>query len=119
MLDAEMVARTAAPQISVQDGTHHCSTATHGGPMASHRRSVSGQADDAAGGRTIPPRPCLEGILWILTSGARWKIYQGVSSSSTAAGGARDLIPQRFVGTGVGRLRLFSMKASTTDWTPA
>ena len=27
-----------------------------------------------AGGRPlIPPRPCLEGILWILTSGARWK----------------------------------------------
>ena len=27
-----------------------------------------------AGGRpTIPPRPCLEGILWILTTGARWK----------------------------------------------
>ena len=27
-----------------------------------------------AGGRpTIPPRPCLEGILWTLTTGARWK----------------------------------------------
>lgn len=26
------------------------------------------------GGRPpIPPRPCLEGILWVLTSGARWK----------------------------------------------
>ena len=27
-----------------------------------------------AGGRPpIPPRPCLEGILWVLISGARWK----------------------------------------------
>lgn len=27
-----------------------------------------------AGGRPwVPPRPCLEGILWILTTGARWK----------------------------------------------
>jgi len=27
-----------------------------------------------AGGRPpIPPRPCLEGILWVLNSGARWK----------------------------------------------
>lgn len=26
------------------------------------------------GGRPrVPPRPCLEGILWILTSGARWQ----------------------------------------------
>lgn len=28
----------------------------------------------SAGGRPrVPPRPCLEGILWVLTSGARWK----------------------------------------------
>lgn len=27
-----------------------------------------------AGGRPrVPPRPCLEGVLWILKSGARWK----------------------------------------------
>ena len=27
-----------------------------------------------AGGRPpVPPRPCLEGILWVLTSGSRWK----------------------------------------------
>src|ERR1700733_15785138 len=27
-----------------------------------------------AGGRpSVPPRPCLEGILWVLISGARWK----------------------------------------------
>ena len=27
-----------------------------------------------AGGRPpVPPRPCLEGILWVLISGARWK----------------------------------------------
>ena len=26
------------------------------------------------GGRPrVPPRPCLEGILWVLTSGSRWK----------------------------------------------
>lgn len=33
-----------------------------------HRRTT------ARGGRPpVPPRPCLEGILWILISGARWK----------------------------------------------
>lgn len=31
-------------------------------------------APSRAGGRPlVPPRPCLEGILWILRSGARWK----------------------------------------------
>jgi transposase len=29
---------------------------------------------DSAGGRPrVPPRPCLEGILWVLRTGARWK----------------------------------------------
>lgn len=32
------------------------------------------EAPSRAGGRpAVPPRPCLEGILWVLRNGARWK----------------------------------------------
>ena len=32
------------------------------------------EAPSCAGGRPrVPPRPCLEGILWVLRTGARWK----------------------------------------------
>ena len=42
--------------------------------MAFDRRPLSGARDEPGGGRPpIPPRACLEGILWVLISGARWK----------------------------------------------
>lgn len=32
------------------------------------------QRTTARGGRPpVPPRPCLEGVLWVLVTGARWK----------------------------------------------
>ncbi|MEZ6053865.1 MAG: transposase [Planctomycetaceae bacterium] len=68
-----------------------------------------------AGGRPmIPPRPCLEGILWMLTSGAHeWKVDQTSFRHLQLAGGDFATGPVAVCGNGRGHDCSVSMKAST------
>ena len=56
------------------------------------------QASPWGGPKPIPNRPCFEGILWVLPSGARWKdlpstlsLAQHLLAPSTPVGRARGL----------------------------